>query len=99
MRIRFERTGGFAGIPMRVTIDSATLPPEEVQKLADLVDAAHFFQLPPVVPASTRGADRFHYKLTVETEDRQHTIELGEAGATAAMEPLLEWLMDAARKR
>lgn len=42
MKIHFERTGGFAGIPTAATIDTLALTPEEAQQLHDLIRAAAF---------------------------------------------------------
>lgn len=96
MRIHFERTGGFAGMRVTVTVDTESLSPEDALDLQEMVDAAGFFDLPAVITTPTAGADRFHYKLTVE-EKRQHTVEMGEAVVPEALQPLIQRLADAAR--
>ncbi len=98
MRIQFERSGGFAGIPVTRTIDCEALPAEEERKLRELVESARFFELPAVMLATEPGADRFHYKITVKMDDRIHSIRLDEASLPSALKPLLNWLMAAARK-
>jgi hypothetical protein len=99
MQIHFERTGGFAGLRLTTTLNSATLSPEDAHKLQELIDQAEFFALPPVLTAKTPGADRFQYKLTVETQGRQHTVEVDEGAAPATLRPLLNWLTTAAKTR
>src|SRR5260221_13885971 len=74
MKISFVRTGGFAGLRLAATIDSATLSPEEAAQLQALVDNAKFFALPANVKGKTSGADRFQYAITIETPDQQHTV-------------------------
>ena len=97
MRVRFERTGGFAGIRVDATIDTDDLPPEDARELEEMVSAAGFFDLPAVVAALAPGADRFQYSLTVQHESREHTVELGESAATGAMDTLLQRLSTLAR--
>lgn len=92
MRIYFVRSGGLAGIRMTTTIDSEMLSPEEVQKLREMLEAAGFFDLPPIIAPNAPGADRFQYELTVESEDRQHTVEIYESAIPAELRPVLEWL-------
>ncbi|MFQ6061623.1 MAG: protealysin inhibitor emfourin [Methanosarcinales archaeon] len=99
MRISFERTGGFTGMRMTAIFDTDSMPPEEARHLREMVNSAGFFELPEFSPAPKRGADYFQYKLTVETEGRMHTIEMSEEAVPGALRPLLEWLMDAARKK
>ncbi len=98
MRVSFERTGGFAGMRVTATIDSESLPPEEERKLRHMVEATDFFQLPATLQAPTPGADRFVYRLTVESDGQRHTVEASDAAVPSSLRPLLEWLTAAARK-
>lgn len=97
MRVSFERTGGFAGIPMTTTVDAATLPPAEASQLRTLVEAANFFALPPQLPSAAQP-DRFQYQITVEEGDRQHTVTFGEAAMPGTLRPLVERLMEQTRR-
>jgi hypothetical protein len=74
MRFHFVRTGGFAGLRLAATIDTEVLPEEECELLMDELDNANFFELPSVLEASSGGADRFQYEVTVERDEDQHTI-------------------------
>jgi hypothetical protein len=98
MHIQFERTGGFAGLKLQHSVDTATLLPEEAQSLHGMVQAAGFFDLPETVTTPLPGADRFQYKLTVDSGDRGHTVTIHEGATPAALKPLLVWLTDKARK-
>ncbi len=97
MRIRFERTGGFAGMRLTATIDTEALPLERADELRRLVDAASFFDLPTTIRSSAPGADQFQYQLTIEVEGRRHTVEVSEAAAPEALQPLLRQLTILAR--
>jgi hypothetical protein len=97
MIIRFERTGGFTAIPLRVVIDTTALEPGEHQNLRGLLDATGFFKLPARVPTPAAGKDRFTYKLTVENTQGSHTVEVGDAGLPETLQPLIQHLETLAR--
>lgn len=92
MRISFERTGGFAGISRKKTVDTASIPANEADQLPSLVEAADFFNLPEKITASTTQPDRFQYKLTIEDEKREHTVTVSETALPGTLRPLIEWL-------
>lgn len=98
MRITFERTGGFAGMRLTKVFDTATLTTEEANRLRQLLDAADFLNLTPNITSSNSQPDRFQYKLTLEDDDRQHTVIIGEQAAPANLKPLLEWLKNRIQK-
>ncbi len=97
MIIRFERTGGFTAMPLRLEIDTDVLEPTELQNLRGLVEHSGFFNLPVRLAAPNSGADRFHYKVTVEEIDRSHTVESGDAGLPEDLQPLIQHLTLLAR--
>ncbi len=97
MRIQFERTGGFAGMRLAATIDTATLSSDQGGALQGLIDDAHFFDLPAQIPAPPQAADQFHYRITIEAEGKQHTVEAGEGSASPALQALLQQLVLLAR--
>ncbi|OUL23652.1 hypothetical protein BV372_29710 [Nostoc sp. T09] len=97
MRISFERTGGFAGISKKTTVDTATLPPNEANELPRLVEAAGLFNLPEKITSPNPQVDRFQYKLTVEDQGKQHTVTVSEAALPGTLRPLIEWLNQVAR--
>jgi hypothetical protein len=92
MRILFERSGGFAGRKIQGSLDSSMLPISEARRLTRLVEQSRFFDLPPVLEAKEPGADRFNYRVTVESEQGRHTVEASEAAVPGAMRPLLDFL-------
>ena len=97
MRIEFERSGGLAGMRIAVSIDTDTLAESEAEELTELVDDSNFFELPEETGTSA-GADVFTYKLTVESEGRQHTVTTSDTEAPPALSALLERLERQARR-
>ncbi|MGF1935698.1 MAG: protealysin inhibitor emfourin [Nostoc sp. ChiQUE02] len=99
MRISLERTGGFAGITKKTTVDTDTLPPNEASTLPRLVEAADLFRLPEHITSPNPQSDRFQYKLTVEDNGKQHTVTVSEAALPGTLRPLIEWLQNISQKR
>ena len=95
MKIEFKRSGGFAGISVRLALDSAALPPGEREALEALIARARFFELPE--RRSSVHPDAFLYDLVIEREGRRHAICLGDRDAPAELKPLLERLIEMAR--
>ena len=89
MKISYQRTGGFAG--MRITYDLLTenLHPEEAEELNQLIDEADFFNLPDIIMRQSMGHDQFQYRLTVEYEEKQHSVEVGDGAVPENLWPLL----------
>jgi hypothetical protein len=96
MRVVLERSGGFAGITQTKSVSTDQMPAQEAQTVSDLVGAAGFFDLPPVIRSTEPGTDRFQYKITVESENRAHTVQVDEAAVPLRLQPVLNWLKSSA---
>ncbi|MGZ4848610.1 MAG: protealysin inhibitor emfourin [Halobacteriota archaeon] len=92
MHVCFERSGGFAGMRLSTTIESDSLTHDDQQRLADMVAASDFFHLPPHITAPSPGPDRLHYTITIESEDKRHTVVVDEQVVPATLRPLIKWL-------
>jgi hypothetical protein len=99
MKVRLVRSGGVAGMRLAAEMDSARLPEEGARHLARLVEESGVLALPAHTHAGATGPDRFAYRLTVETEGREHTVEIAEEDLSPAIEPLIDWLVSRARER
>lgn len=97
-QIKFERTGGFAGMRIAADIEPDDLPEEQARTLMELLDNIDFNELPEHI-ASNSGADQFTYSITVKTTKWEHTIVTGDASASDEMHELLELLNRLARKQ
>lgn len=73
-------------------------PADEARRLEAMLEQAALSSLPERGAEPPSGADRFHYRIVVETEGRAHTIEMGESALPTSLRPLIEWLTQAARK-
>jgi hypothetical protein len=81
-RIELVRSGGFAGITRRSSLDVGEEEAAEVERLLDELPAAD----PP------RGADRFQYELRVTRGDRTRSVTLHEGAIPDAIRPLIDRL-------
>ena len=92
MLITLERSGGFTGINKVIAIDTAKLPQNESEKLSMLLEAANFFNLPAYIAADSSQRDCFQYSLTIEDEDKQHTVTVSESSIPETLTPIIEWI-------
>jgi hypothetical protein len=99
MKVRLVRSGGVAGIRLTRELDSERLPEDGARRLARLVEESGVLGLPPGAPAPPTGPDRFAYRLTVESGNAEHTVELAEQDVSPALTPLIDWLISRARDR
>ncbi len=77
---------------MSFSIRTETLPTDEDQELKNLVAAANFFDLPQKIESSQLASDQFEYTITIETEEQQHSVEVGETALPENLRPLLNKL-------
>jgi hypothetical protein len=89
-RIEFERSGGFANIPLRAEVAADALDPRERAG----VDA--LLKRPPAVAARAGAPDRFQYDVTVVAGGRRHRVQLGERDVDEPLRALIDRLERAA---
>jgi hypothetical protein len=97
-RIKFERTGGFAGMRLAADLDAHDLPDEQLDALKELLDDLDFAELPEDLTRDSMP-DQFTYTITVEAEKWRHTVITGDAPDDEKMQELLELLNRLARKQ
>lgn len=98
-QIRYERTGGFAGMRFHADFKPGDLPEEEARRLLDLLDEIDFDKLPEDMTGSATHPDQFTYTITVQTNQREHTVVVGDTSASDEMQALLRLLDRIARGR
>lgn len=98
-RIRYERTGGFMGLPLRADFQPSELPEEQAEPLLHLLDEMDFDELPEDLTGRSSQPDQFTYTITVETVEDERTIVVGDASAPEHVQELLRLLDRIARKR
>ncbi len=100
MRIRFERSGGFANIASSVEIDKSTLIESKAKQLQKLLEKARFFDQPVRALGSPQARDEYQYTLTLADDARTHTIETSDTALSPNLARLIAWLeKEAAAKR
>ena len=92
-RIELERTGGLAGVPVRVQVGPDDADADRWTELLAAVDLA---RLDAAGPAGG-GPDRFSYALTIEAGGQVHDLHCGERGLPQAVRPLVRALVSRAR--
>lgn len=97
MKIRFVRSGGFAGISTRLDLDTAKLPAAKRAEIEKLVDEAGFFALHDVPSGST--PDSFQYDITIEDHGKEHQVRAGDRSAPAALRQVIDRLMEESRRK
>ena len=98
-RIRFERTGGFAGLQLTANFDVDELSEDQVRTLTDLLDDLDFAELPENLTSDSSMSDDFTYTITVESRKWSHTVITSDAPDDEKMHELLEILNRLARKK
>jgi hypothetical protein len=96
-RIRFERTGGFAGMRIARDLSMDDLSEEQAANLLELLDDLDFSELPEQLVGEESMPDQFTYTITVETQEGEHTVTTGDASAPEKMQELLRFLNRLAR--
>lgn len=96
-QVRFERSGGVAGMSRVTLIDSESLSEKENARLRDLIDQSGFFGLPEEILGPIRP-DQFLYTITVGINGKQHTVRTSDTAAPGPLKPLIEWLNEAERR-
>jgi hypothetical protein len=97
-RIKFERSGGFAGMTIARDLKLNELPEEQAKTITELLDDLDFGELPEHM-LDESGPDQFTYVITVETKKWEHTVVTGDASAPEKMQELLQLLNRLARTR
>ena len=98
-RIKYERSGGFAGMRIAADFKPSDLPEEQARTLLDLLDDMDFEELPENLTTKSTMPDQFTYQITVETKKGQHTVTAGDTSAPEKFQELVRLLDRIARRR
>jgi Emfourin len=96
-RIKFERTGGFAGIRIATDLKMDDLPDDQAHTISELLDDLDFRELPESLVKEEGMADQFTYTITVETKKWEHTVTTGDISVPEKLQELLQLLNRLAR--
>ena len=95
--IKFERSGGFAGITQTLELKTDTLSVEDRDHLSKLIDTSGFFEYK--AETGSGMPDQFNYVILIKSRDKEKTVELGDARISEKMRPLVDYLSKLSRKR
>lgn len=98
-QIKYERTGGFAGMRLSADIEPDKLSDEQIRPLLDLLDDMDFDELPEQLMGESSVSDQFTYQITVRTSKWEHTVVTGDASAPEKLQELLRLLDRMAKRR
>jgi hypothetical protein len=90
MRVKFERSGGFANVPLSADLDSAEMAPARAEELKRLVEEARPFDQPSTSKANV--PDDLHYQVTIEHAGEAKTINVSDTAASDKLKSLLDFL-------
>jgi hypothetical protein len=96
LQIEFQRSGGFAGLTMAATVDTAELPPAEARELEHLVESLEASGAGEA-PAAGKP-DRFQYDLTIRRGGKSRSFRLAEQELTPDARELVKRLTERARQ-
>ncbi len=98
-KIKYERTGGFAGIRLAADIKVNDLPEDQKKEILELLDELDFDELPEKLAGKMPMPDEFVYSIIVESEKREYKVLAGESALPDDMQPLLEILERIAKRQ
>jgi hypothetical protein len=93
MKIEFSRSGGFAGLRLKATVDTETLDAERAAEIAGLVAASGFFELPERARDNEQIRDGFEYRVRISSAvHASHSVAVGQQNVPEQLQPLLDLL-------
>ena len=98
-KIKYERTGGFAGIRLAADIKVNDLPEDQKKEILELLDDLDFEELPAKLAGKLAVPDEFIYSIIVEADKCEYKIIAGESALPGDMQPLLEILERIAKRQ
>lgn len=93
MRVRLERSGGFANIRRTFTADAKTLAPVQAEELRTLVEAADLAHFPEEPTPRPGRPERFYYRITIDLEGAERSVTVAEDSAPASLQRLIDWIL------
>jgi len=95
MKVKFQQSGGFAGLIRGCELDTDDLSADEARTLQSLVEQSN---LEGIKGGQTPGArDLMTYEITVETGEGVHHVSFDDMSMPESVEPLLEFLESRAK--
>jgi hypothetical protein len=97
IRIRFRRSGGFAGVPLTAATTADQLTGDHAAQVRRLLSEAEAPPGPRPAGPAAGGADMFRYELDLDDGLRQRSVAWDETQVPEELRPLLGTLTRLAR--
>ncbi|GAB4485040.1 MAG: hypothetical protein Fur0016_09500 [Anaerolineales bacterium] len=97
LHIKYERTGGFAGLKLAASFELDDLPDEQEKQLRNLLNELDFFKLPVQILPARPGSDQFTHKIEVEGKKGKHAVLTTDSAAPEKLRELIDLLNTIAR--
>ena len=95
MKIRFDQSGGYAGLLRGCEIDSTDLSPEKGEELEQLVKASAISTSGEHLSQSSR--DLHQYEITIEDGDSKTSVVFDDETLPQSAKPLIGYLKKCAK--
>lgn len=91
VRVDLIRTGGFAGLKSRSSLDTRSLPQDEARQLSEIVGHLDLEALARTARSHPQP-DRFQYDLSIVRGEQHVRVLLDDTGITTELRPLIQLL-------
>lgn len=98
-KIKFERTGGFAGIRLAAEVEMDDLPDDQKYEIINIIDESDFEDLPKKLAGKAPLPDGFVYDIKVYSREEEYRVFTGESSLPDDLQPLVEILERIAKKQ
>lgn len=98
LHIYFERSGGFAGIVLKVIIDINTLSIKDANLLRKLISDSGILEITIDKKISPKP-DQFYYTIIIDNDEKKYSLNLSEQQISDKIQPLINFLVSKARMR
>jgi hypothetical protein len=95
MKVRFDQSGGFAGLLKSCELDTAHLPLEQGEELLKLIGASAIKASGEFLSNSSR--DLHQYEITIEDGPSKRVVVFDDESLPAAAKPLIGFLKKCAK--
>lgn len=97
MKIKLERSGGFAGITSSNEMDNDKLPPSLQSTVKDLLDKKKL-TLAKDLGRPKGAADYLNYTITIQDGKKEHVIECNEFDMDSTVKSLVSFIQKQSKK-
>ena len=98
-KIKFERTGGFAGIRLTAEIEMDDLPNDQKLEIINIIDESDFEELPEKLAGNMPVPDGFVYDIKVYSREEEYRVFTSESSLPDDLQPLIEILERIAKQQ